>query len=1019
MKQITDYKQRRNIQRNFFLVLFFLAVQIMVSQGQTSVALPLDSYFNDGNGTLTPTIKVPKFQANPTGVTSVKLGGAALPPWLEAKVTDGGATYNVDLLVKLNMCVSIPMVPTAGCDAECDAAVQPMGTFLTAPIHKCYSLEIIADGQTSNHSLCVYGEDPTLLITTMGQNFNTTSVGGIDTKAWSANRATNLKWSITAGAGANADYLKIDPITDETKNPVHLTYHPMATEMGSWTLKLSAINPHVTNVDACYPPVSVVIPVKATDVTVPGKVDMVIVVDVSGSMGDKGACEPNPIAIYRPEAFPSKLEFVKTNFKALYVKIRKLAPAGSRIGLVTFADNAEEKKIGGNFFNDVSTDATENGINAIVSGLAPTSSTNMGGGLNAAIQQLKTSPAVKKQIILLTNGMQNGNQLVRTRDNTIYIDLNNNSSIDANETIPDDIQIFCIAIFQPSSEYLNLLKALSKTNSRFNDVCQLDHALDEAYGISYSANSPKLLAFRRGNFSGNTTTINYSITESDFDGFIASVSSIQNTNITYKVEKNVGGSWKDITSGGTMKQTSPNYTIFSINNLPKTINGENITPLGDFRLVVNSTIANADFYSSMILDDHGLKHATFVQNATFRSGDTIDLGVRLRNNVTPVHQPQATVRAVIHRPVLCFEKAMANTKVPADRVVKTPYNREKKGSIFKKYSLQPPRNGSFEVGLPLIEQKFKLLVEERGFLGTLRYQTDTLILPEIINGIYSANYSHTDVTGMYRVEYLINGNIPAVGNYFRTQSHSTPVLFGKPDRAKSSFYLFDESGSYFLSLQPVDIYGNYLGMGKADQIKIQMTLGSNSQLLDYLDGRYVIPLNVPPHQNPYVIITIAGMEFYRGFLFNIPEKKFFVGIQGGITTPLSTFSNTADPKFMAGLKIGYRFNRTLGVLAEGGYFAFKDATHTSSDPNIFGGAAGLFFIPTALPANINVQLEGTFGYYKPKNISGTWGVRGGLDLGRYFQTWFSMSLNTSYYRINTSPDKIDFMVISLIAKFHF
>src|SRR6185503_10935633 len=128
---------------------------------------------------------------------------------------------------------------------------------------------------------------------------------------------------------------------------------------------------------------------------------------------------------------------------------------------------------------------------------------------------------------------------------------------------------------------------------------------------------------------------------------------------------------------------------------------------------------------------------------------------------------------------------------------------------------------------------------KKGFLGKLRWETDTIPLPEIANGVYQAPYDNTRVTGLYTVEYLINGNVPITCTFFRTASHSKPVLFGKPDRPKSNFYLFDESGAYFLNLKPVDIYGNYLGMGKADQISITMSVGSTSQPLDYLDGRYV------------------------------------------------------------------------------------------------------------------------------------------------------------------------------------
>jgi hypothetical protein len=985
---------------------------------QTFVSLPLNNYSNNGIQTLTPSITANIIQGQDPDV-AILMDGSPLPDWLDTNcVALNASTYQINLKVKKDRCVPIPS-GQLDCTPACGNSVTG---YSQAAVRACHTLSVTAYGFTQTAYLCVFG-DPVLSITTPANQGFDQQVGDMVEKIWTANRTSNLKWTLSPITGVNSAFLKIAPGSEVSGN-AKLDYKPLEAETGSYNLKVSGGNPNITSIDVCDPPQTAVVTVKASIPSNEGKkVDLVLVLDISGSMGEQGACTKEQAGTqYNPADFTSKMGFMKSNLKGIFKKIVDVQPApGSRIAVVTFTTNSEKKIINGKFFNDISDAATQSGINSIIEGLTPLNTTNMGAGLNDAIQELENnSAAPKKQIVLITNGMQNENPMVRIQGSTNYIDFNNNEKYDGGEEIPADIQIFTIAIFQPSNDYLNLLKSISGDGARFDDVCALNEAVDEAFANTYSNNSPKMVGSRSGNFTGNTTTINYSLMESEFDKILVSVSSTRNTNLSFTFEKNVGGTWKDITSGGTIDQVMPNYAIYSIAGLPKMVNGVNITPQGEYRLVANSTVPDADYYSSAIEDNRGLKAATFVQSKTIRAGDTVGLSTSIRYSTDPVHQSNATVKAVIHRPVASFEKLMAKEKVPGNKVVKSPFDREKqKSSIFKKLSLKPADGCTFEATLPLIEQKYQILVYQKGFLGKLVFETDTVPLPEITNGVYQADYSNTKVSGLYNVEYLVNGELPVSGKFFRTQSHSTPVLFGIPDRSKSNFYLFDEGGSYFLSLKPVDIYGNYLGMGKAEQISMTMTIGSHTYPLDYLDGHYIIPLNVPGNDNPYVVITVAGMDFYRGLLFNIPEKKFFVGLGAGFASPLGKFNTTANPGYLVGLKFGYRFTRKLGILAEGGYFSFKDTTNANSV--IIGGGAGLFYIPTSLPVSngINLQLEGTVGYYKPDGIDGAWGLRGGLDLGKFFRTWFSMSLNASYYQIYTKPDPIQFIGISLNAKIHF
>lgn len=994
-----------------------LTVQATISvygQQSYSVGLPLTNYGNDGIQYLTPAILVPEVQFQPPDI-QVKLNGMPLPAWLNftskalnADVTgDGINDYEIDLFVVAGQCVPIPA--GAGiCTAPANCSSIP--AFATATRRECYQISVMSFGQASTHSLCIYGPEPLAIsgtASTQAKNGETInipfSINRLDEDyAWTLQEALPSYLSFTDAVGKDAVLQFKAPDIDLAEQTFHMNVKSnlQACNKASFTFKVSS---------------------KGDAVFVGGPVDIVFVVDVSGSMGEKAVCACSGKAGCPDPPNRSKLNYLKAEIFSLYAQMQTLARAEDKIGLVSFHTTSKIEKILVPF--------TDNTLMPIVNGWDDNgyNSTAIGQGLNSAVSLL-TNTAHKRFIILMTNGMQNETPYLEWADgskNTVKV-----GSTVFNNSL--GITVIPIAIFTPTGEYRDLLNALGTATgvSVVKDVCESNLSLLQAYNdAAKSLGSPKLVTFKRDVFSGNVATGTFTVNE-NLDKMLVNIINVGNQNFnSFKLEKNINNTWTDITSLGTISPIIAQSSIrrlFSV-NFPAVLGGNPINSSGQYRYTVNSTIPNVPYEFSVIIDDHGVKHSTYTGREFHQAGEPVNLAASVFFNGLPV--TDATVVVSLESPIASFSSKFSKAKISGKYldVTKTPLSEGKRTVGFgvpyiNHYAINNHVIDSLGVDgnkMNLADRKYLVLKQETDFGTVFQAVGNTIPLTHQTNGIYKGQFTGTKNVGLYTMHFLITGNVSGIGSVTRMDAKSLYVNFGKPVLSKSKLYVMWEK-PVLISVTPMDGSDNLLGPGQSEQLSIYISKGSASKPIDYLDGRYVFQLfGLTDNDDPDIIIRVNTDVLYNGKLSGLSRKRGFITIQGGYAYPQNTLGTNYDAHFLGELKAGYRFWKKLGAQVHLGYYSFK-GKNSISNQRIIGGGLGAFYkfpLTTSQGWSIIAELNG--GYYKPKNIDGDFGYNAGLGLNAFINYHLSLVLEGKYYSIYTSPDNLNFISSTIGLKFHF
>ncbi|MBK7938577.1 MAG: hypothetical protein IPJ82_16505 [Lewinellaceae bacterium] len=225
-----------------------------------------------------------------------------------------------------------------------------------------------------------------------------------------------------------------------------------------------------------------------------------------------------------------------------------------------------------------------------------------------------------------------------------------------------------------------------------------------------------------------------------------------------------------------------------------------------------------------------------------------------------------------------------------------------------------------------------------------------------------------------------------------------------------------------LMMKPVDTQGNLLGPNEVNAISIDLSDGSALQPVDYLDGRYVVPINLGSNPDPNMVIRIHDRLLYNGPLSGIQQKRGFFSLHGGLTFPKGDFGNFFERGYYAEGKLGLRVYRQWGLQAKGGYYAFKNSESGKTDYSIFGIGGGVTFrqwLGFNFLTGVYVQAEANAGYYKPESVDGVFGWNGGVCLIKPLNHFLNLVVSTDYYNLNTKPEKTRFLNAGLGLQLRF
>lgn len=758
-------------------------------------------------------------------------------------------------------------------------------------------------------------------------------------------------------------------------------------------------------------------------------VDIVMVIDKSGSMGDPADCNGAPASM-------SKMEYLRAKVLTLFNSMQGSFSSSTldhKFGLVSFSNNAQPE-IAMTLFND---SGLSGNFSTKINGILPDGSTSMGAGIREAISMLGGTnplPTRTRVIMLLTNGIQNTAPMVEDDGTNIRI------GSPANIVLTNsDIEIIPYAIFTPDGAYMDLLNRLTALNgtsaweiTTTPRVCDVTSNLQTDWVQAASATgSPKTVAFKSGILAGLTGTETFNVTENmdQLTLYVSSVGTHDYTNI--KVEKKSGATFTDITALGNIipPMTTPSkHRVFTVTFPTASIP----SAMGEYRFSFTATQPNLSYDASAIVDDRGLKQAFHIM-PIIAAGEKMFLGTQLKQSNLPV--TDATVRAIIYAPKKRLNESFASKSVPSQFIkVSGPWRTQRedgkvvvlsdRDGYIKNISINHPTLPSFlKEGnrMKIGEKKYLILLNETNFEEVYdREIVATVPLKHEGNGIYRAIYGGTKKTGLYYVRMEAEGTHPIIGAYKRFEEKTPLVRFGTPDTKRSCLFVLYEN-PLIIMMKPIDIEGNLLGPNQTSAIKVRVNGGSASDLTDYLDGRYVFTL-YPSSANddPTISITIHDRFLYRGPLSGLTHKRWYFSLNGGFAqSDGSGWSNGYKDGYFGEGRLGVRIYKKIGLQLKAAYYTFPNNIENQANYNI--GSVGLgvtyrqwFNILTGFYGQGEIGL----GMYKPKNLTWEQGLNAGVSLFKPLNHFINASIDVGYHNISaTIPIKFWAIGLGLQVRF--
>jgi hypothetical protein len=241
-----------------------------------------------------------------------------------------------------------------------------------------------------------------------------------------------------------------------------------------------------------------------------------------------------------------------------------------------------------------------------------------------------------------------------------------------------------------------------------------------------------------------------------------------------------------------------------------------------------------------MINDEQLKATASLGNKDYAPGDTIQLEAMLQYSGQPVNGATRTVVQVAR---------------PGQDV----------NDLFSLASpVDPPSGFPAEKDNDPGQSKYEALIAlSPQFVTALQPVYDTINLTPASNGKYTAVFSDTKESGIYRFLFRLAGSDSLAGTYERFILKSAVLDFGIADSDKTVFQIVSRADGSYFQLIPKNRFGHLLGPNRLNQISLQVK-DKFLRFTDKLDGSYEAP--VPEFTfldpDPGVVIDIKGDRFF-------------------------------------------------------------------------------------------------------------------------------------------------------------
>ncbi len=753
------------------------------------------------------------------------------------------------------------------------------------------------------------------------------------------------------------------------------------------------------------------------DPTAKKPIDVILVLDVSGSMIGKASTDP---------LAPQKIEILhegSQDFLDLWGSGTMFDP-NDHVGAVFFSTTPSPYLGAGPFLvqftSTPTTDTAWLNINNEVYTRPAGGMTAMGGGLQEALDRFDDGSENLRHIILFTNGMQNQTPMVLDSTDPSYDYKTLNGHFLRSYGVP----IYTIgAGVITGSAYEELLQDIAEqtgATSTFTDEIGTD--LDPAYFTSLvnmmRGNSPAIVGINSGiiNKGDGVITHTYQVNRAAKNGvFIVTWHAFDAadktpTSSALSMEVIGPGTIGTLTSAqGVLRSRNHSHihsVAFPLSSFPADAHEGTWT----IRITESLVGPKAYYHSAVLVDEAELFYRVGAAPGDYGTGENIILRAALSLEGQPVTGSAVkTVQCTVTHPRTALGTFLTNSHGLSDTDLSTNPPGVDPDTFPDAYS-----------------RKLYRLIEEKKLGYLLEPITDPVPVElfddgnrdlhgdvKAGDGVYSALYKKTKTKrpGQYRFDFLVKGDHPVIGKFERNEVSSTIVRVKTPDTDKSEFYQDKLPGNKRLvTVIPLDQFGNFLGPGFERNITVESSVGTPSTIKDErVNGTYTtIVSDVDRDADPIYTFKLRGKMFFQGQI-KPPKPKWIIGGYFGQNAPHNSLDIVYDSGTSFGGVIEYLFASRLSVLVAGGHNTFNSAVPGIDDLKVFNISANAKVYPVI--GTFQFSIFGGGGFYMLDPGDDKFGINAGSAAEYRVNKWLSIEAKYNYHNVFTPGDNITFSTV--------
>ena len=567
-------------------------------------------------------------------------------------------------------------------------------------------------------------------------------------------------------------------------------------------------------------------------------VQVVLVLDLSGSMG-----------LITTNGIESRLNVLKTAVGTFMDKFEEFRIDGDEIGVSYFSTTViQPNDPPGSGFIPITIPADDPGSFEIITGdLAPRTPqqlTALGAGLLDAKNKLATTnpELITRTILLFTDGHQNQDPFINTEGTYAGVTALNEDQLNPE----DSICYYTVGIGSAGSAPV-FLDNISKKN-RGEPLYTTEGTADEMFEFFnqhfdglLNNGSPQILYIKKGSLvegkENFTFHVNAGVTKILFQVMHPEEA------IKFRIEKD----GLDLSSYARIKRRSK-YTIIILDFPVVSISDTPVEPVlsnGEYIFSISGS-SEMPYTLTTYVDDHQLDYNCQVEGNKHVVGESLDFNVGLSYAGNALIEENNKVKAIILKPGDDLGHLLSVTETPGLS------------------DLLPDISPAF--------QKFNDLMKgDAEFKEALELQEQIIELTNNGDGSYTGESGDFEISGIYKIIFMINGEIPGKGIFERQKTVCTYMNWGQMDEEQTtqSITVSRDGTSALVQFRPINKFGYYLGPAFNSHITVKVNGKpfATNNIKDNLNGSYTLPLNLASEKdNPKISISVMGESFYKGKL---------------------------------------------------------------------------------------------------------------------------------------------------------